>query len=159
MKSFLNKFKAFLRNHIWADFLLTFIVFFLLDYFLRTSGREKPISQVLLYAGLNSLILTPIFRYFRKEKNGFDPYDTVDNVRHYQVGQRAQIKTYLESKGFMVDYNNGAISYFKTDEGSVFSNQQTFIHETDHWIALVAAPEILEDVPSSINSIYPKTIG
>ena len=155
MKSFYNHFKALLRNHIWADFLFTFIIFFLVDYFFRFSGKEKPIHQVLLYAGLSSLVLTPVFRYFRKEENGFDPYETVDNVRHFQIGQRPQIKSYLESKGYSVDYNKGSISYFKTDQGSLLTSQETFIHETDHWIALVASHKILEQVPTSIKSIYP----
>lgn len=154
MKSYYNKFKTYLRNHIWADFLLTFIIFFLIDYFLRISGKEKNLNQVLLYAGLSSLILTPIFRYFRKEENGFNPYDTVDNVKYFQIGQRPKIKSYLESKGYSADHNNGSISYFKTDQGSLISIQETFIHETDHWIALVASKKILEDVPSSIKSIY-----
>jgi len=159
MKSKLNRLKAFLRNNIWAHFIFNFIFFLIFTYFLRNviGTSTRSLNVIAREAFFFSLFMTPFLRYLGKEENGFDPYEKVDNVRHYKMGQRPQLKTYLESKGYKSDYNNGSISYFKNDNKSILSNQQTFLHESDHWIALVAAPPILAEVPSYIESIYPKS--
>ena len=120
--------------------------------------KEPPedLRPMLLETILFTLIMTPILRYLNTLDQGQDPIELGDHVRHFKVGQRATIKAYLESKGYQSDYNQGAVSYFKSTDENALSSKQTFIHESDYWIALVADPIVLRDVPDTIHQIYPK---
>lgn len=151
-----NRLRNYIKKHIWAHFAFNFIVFFTIQYLLdRVFEKDfEALTELLLETAIWTFVMTPIFIYLNKIENGHDPYAMVDHVRHYKTGQRPQLKKYLETKGYKVDLNEGSISYFSSDKDNPISRKQTFIHETDHWIALVAKPEILEDVPSTIVSIY-----
>jgi len=154
----LTRLRTFLRKNIWADFLLTFVLHFIITWLFQYFEDKE--SRTLVASLLNSagfaLIMTPVFRILRptEENNMMEIYETLDHVRHYQRGQRPQLKAYLESCGYEVDHNDGAISYFRPIESNSLLRKSTFIHETDHWIALVAPEEILQGVPESIVSIY-----
>ena len=157
MKAIFYKFKAFIQKHIWADFLFVFILYFTIQAVsnqMRSDG--KSINDLLFTSACFSIIGTPIFRLLRPNEEGLGLYVMVDNVRHYQVGQRELLKSYLESKGYTIFNKEGSVLYFNSKNEGLFSNQKTFIHETNHWIALVAPPKILEEVPSTISSICPQ---
>ncbi len=157
MKARIRKFKTFIEQNIWADFLFVFTVYItiqLVSNYMKSDA--KPIGELLLPSLFFTVIFVPIIRMLRPNEEGLGLYIMVDHVRHYQVGQRPQLKSFLESKGYLTDYNKGSISYFKSKKDSVFTTQKTFIHETEHWVALVAPPEVLNQVPASIISIYPQ---
>ena len=158
MKANFLKFRTFIKKHIWADFLLVFIIYFTFQLLSRQwTNNDKSLNELLLSSVGFSLLFTPIHRLIGPDEEEHSLYDLVDHVRYYQIGQRAPIKAFLETQEYSTDYNEGAVSYFKSEHDSIFSSTKTFIHETDHWIALVAPPNILDKVPDTITSIYPKT--
>jgi|GEM_PF-5382222 len=152
----MEKFRAFIRKHFWADFIFNLILFFFLKLALNVilDGDQKDLIPVIIETILFAFIMTPIFRILRKKGDTEDAYAQIDHIRHYQIGQRPEIKSYLESKGYRVEYNKGTTSYFSSKDDNLFSSIQTFMHETDHYIALVAPEKILQEVPDSIVSIY-----
>jgi len=157
MRAKFKAFKAFIRKHIWADFLFVFIIYFTLQLLSRQwTNSDKSFNELLLHSIGFSLLLIPIVRWTRPDEKEHSLYDLIDHVRYYQIGQKAPIKAFLESQEYSTDYNEGSVSYFKSERDSIFSSTKTFIHETDHWIALVAPPHILDKVPNTITSIYPK---
>lgn len=156
MKAKFHQFKAFITKHIWADFLFIFVLHFLISLLSKKiTGNDKLLEDMLFMSAGFSLVMTPIFRIMRPTEKEHNLYDMVDHVRHYQIGQRPELKAFLETQGYAIDHNDGAVSYFKSEQDNIFSTRKTFLHETDHWIALVASPEILDRVPDSIISIYP----
>ena len=157
MKAGLLKFKRYIEKHIWADFLFVFVVYLTLQLasnYLRS--ESKSISELLFTSAGFTLFMTPFFRLTRPTEKNLGLYDMVDHVRHFKIGQRPQLKTFLESQGYTVDKNEGSVTYFKSDKDNIFSSIRTFLHESDHWVALVAKPDILDHVPDSILSIYPR---
>lgn len=153
-----RKFKAFIRNHIWADFLFTFILFLLINIIqdLFSKNTDVQLQEILIESFWFSIILTPIFRLLRPMEDGIDLYEFVDHVRYYKIGQQGEIIKFLESKGYKVDYIEGNVTYFISDQDTILKTSKTFVHKTDHWISLVANPSTLDEVPSKIKSIYPK---
>ena len=158
MKDQLLHLRAFIRKNLVANFVFNFFVFLGMKILLTILLKEplEDLKPMLLETSLFALIMTPILRYLNTLDQGQDPIELGDHVRHFKVGQRATIKAYLESKGYQSDYNQGAVSYFKSKDENVLSSKQTFIHESDYWIALVADPIVLRDVPDTIHQIYPK---
>lgn len=152
-----RRFKSYLRKHIWADFLFVFIVYFTIHIIADAMGWGvgKSTKGLILNSLGFTLIMLPFNRLMRTTEEGLGLYELVDNVRHYQIGQRPLLKTYLESQGYEVDYNEGSVTYFMSDDDKILSTSKTFLHETEYWIALVAEPKILDQVPSTISSVYP----
>ena len=158
MKAKFKRFKAFIRKHIWADFLFVFITYSIIQIIGDQvfGNADRQIKELLFKSIWFTFFLTPLFRLLRHDNEGLGIYDLVDHVRHYQVGQSPKIKSYMQSKGYTVDYTKGGVIYYTSSDESIFSTKKTFIHETDHWIALVASPDILDQVPIDIISIYPR---
>jgi len=155
MKAQLLKLKSYLRKNIWAEMLLIFMVYFVLHFIGDQLGdKNLSLTEQLVKSAFFSLFMVPVFRALRTDDE-MNIYDQVDHMRHYQVGQKSELVTYLESKGYQMDYIKKSVAYFESDSDRILSTDKTFIHETDHWIALVAQPEILDGVPKSITSIYP----
>ena len=157
MKAKFRKFSRYYRKHIWVEYLSIFSIHVLISIIINSMRSDSTeISDLLFSSVWFAVIFTPIIRFNRPTQEGLGLYDRVDHVRHYQVGQRPQLKAFLETQGYTIDHNDGAVSYFKSEQDNIFSTRKTFLHETAHWIALVAPPEILDQVPDTIISIYPK---
>lgn len=147
-----------MRKHIWANFLFVFIIYFIIQIIKDQvfGDSAKQIKDLLIDSIGFTLTLAPIFLLMGHDDEGLGIYDLVDHVRHYQVGQSPKLKSYMKSKGYTVDYTKGGVIYYTSSDESIFSTKKTFLHETEHWVALVAKPDILDQVPVDIISIYPR---
>ena len=155
MKAKFHRFKAFIEQNIWADFLFVFFVYGLISYFYSDVIRDNDISlgAFMIKTTIFSALITLLNRIFKSA--GPHPLELGDHATYFSIGQRAKLKSYLETKGYSVNRNEGATTYFDPPRYSKSHLNTTFIYETEHWMALIASPEIQLDIPSDISSLYP----
>lgn len=151
MKAVLRKFRNFIDQHIWADFLFTFISYGIILSTFQSSFYEngKGYWYFILNVAVYAVVMTMVMRLIRKT-NKPHPLELGDDVIYFKKGQRSQLKEHLESIGYSFTYNNGRATYFDPHTKLPNPTPKTFIYETDQWTALIASKNTRSSVPNNI---------